>query len=110
MAKKRPTNRDLLEGLAVKVDTGNANLTKRIDGANGRVDSIHKRIDDLHTSFDDHCTEVNKQFTNHLETHDKLNKRLLKGGLVVIGLIVIAVGFNNLPALIRWVTLAVRWV
>lgn len=104
--KKYKTNRQLLENIVGDV----ANLTDKVKHIDDRVDGVHTRTDSLHERFDDLRDHITDQFTNHLDTHDKLNRRLLKGGLALIGLIVIGVGFNNLPAIIKLGTLIWRWI
>ena len=111
--KKRLTNRQILECIEGKV--------ARIDNVNNRVDGVYaeiiklrtdvsKQITDFKTSVDEQFGKVDEQFTNHLSVHTIQRKWYIRTVLGLVGLIVIAVGYNNLDALVKIGASLIRWV
>ncbi len=105
-AKRRKTNRDLLEGIESKIS--------RIDQVNSRVDNVYTEIiklrDNVTVQINDFRSFVDTQFNNHLSVHTTQRKWYIRSVLGLTGLIIVAVGFNNVSAIIKIVTAVWRWL
>jgi len=111
--KAYTTNRELLFRLNTKIDQFDAkiiNVENKVLGLETRIDDLHNRIDTLNSNILTFQTGVDSQFNNHLNTHDRLNKRILKTGVVLIGMIIAGVILNNTEAVAAVVIAALRGV
>jgi len=80
MKGKKESVNEKIDGLAIMVANGFANVDKRFDGVNKRFEDVDKRFDDMDKRFDGLERDFDQGFNEHIETvrsdYNKLASRV----------------------------------